>query len=292
MANLVYADSILQANNVYAGSSATFDLKYGGQQGFMPNIGMMGPDGKLYGEWISNHAYVKRNIIPVLLQAPRFFDFMPDGNRFISAWKALLEKHPLTIDGLSSGLKVDSDEHPIGGAGEMQEEVTNVTRERSTPSFTFQEKAGRAIQKLLGIIIRYGMMDPDTKKPLVANYFKSNNDYRSLYTPDFYTSTMLFIEPDITHRHAQNAWLCSNMFPKSDGDNTGKMDKKAGGELLSLSIEFSAITQNTDTVHRFADAVLRSMTILNKLPDIHMTLPMNDIDSKVKAQKDSGYNSR
>lgn len=288
----LYAQSIFQKGQVYAGNSAAFDLKYGAQNAFMPRIGMIGPDGKTYGEWISNAAYVKRNLIPVLLQAPRFFDFMPNSAQFIAAWKSLLEAEPLTIDGLNSGLTVDTDSHPVGGAGEMQEEVTNVTQATSAPSFSFQEKLGRPIQKLLGIVIRYGMMDQWTKKPLVANYFTSDSDYNGLYTPDFFTTSMLFIEPDITHRHAQNAWLCVNMFPKSDGDNSGKMDKKSGGELLSHSIEFSAITDNREAVHRFADAVLRSLTQLNKLPETHMALPVSDIDPKIRAAKDAGFNAR
>ena len=43
------------------------DLTFDGQQGWSPNLT----------EWVSNQAYVRRNLICVLLEAPRFFDKMP-----------------------------------------------------------------------------------------------------------------------------------------------------------------------------------------------------------------------
>lgn len=285
-----FVDSILTQDKLYAAHSPTYDLTYGGQHGFMSRIGMIGADGKSYGEWISSQAYVRRNIIPIMIQAPRFFELMPGTEGLIRAYKALLEEHPKTIDGLSSGLTVDTDSHPVGGAGEQQEEPTNVTRAQSQLSFTWTEKAGRAIQKFLNMIIRYGIMDPDTKRPNVASYFTSIEEVNNMYTPDFYSATMLFIEPDITHKVVNNAWLCTNMFPKSDGENVGKRDISAAGEIPEYSIEFSCITMNNEAVHRFADIVLASLTSVNKIPDLDMILPISDIDPTVSKQ-DSGFNA-
>jgi len=260
-------DSIFDKNTAYAGHSPALDLKYGGQDGYMSRIGRVGDDGKYYSEWISNQAYVKNNIIAVVMKYPKFFDYMPDAEKLIAAYKALIELHPLTIDGLTSGLTVETDEHPVGAAGEMQEEITKVTRARSTVSFTYKEKAGKSIQKFVDMIIRYGYMDPDVLKPLVIQYMDDFKDQIKLYTPEFYTGTVLFIEPDITKTTVVDAWLTTNMFFKGNGDRTGKRDIRSAGELLDLTLETSGITLNNESILGLADDVLGNLSILNLTPD-------------------------
>lgn len=285
----VFTDAILPEETLYSQHSPTLNLKYGGQGGYLPAIGMVGPDGKAYSEWISNHAYVKRNIIPVMLQAPRMFNYTKTPNEWIGMWKAVMESHPSTIDGLNSTLSVDTDEHPVGNAGEKQEEVTNVTRATSAPSYSFKEKAGKAFTKLFDFIIRYGMMDPDTKTPLIAKLINSIDDIGGLYLPDMYTTTMLYIEPDVTQLLVNDAWLCVNMFPKGGVDRTGKRDGKSGGETVDVSVEFSAITMNNTQVIKFARGILKGMTTIKAIPEYNMVLPVTEIDPTVKAQKAYGF---
>jgi len=280
----ILTDAILAKDTVYAGHSAAVDLTFGGQNGIMPKIGRI-KDGKNYDEWISNQAYIKRNIIPVVLRYPRFFDLMPSHKeKWIATYKALIELHPLTIDGLSSGLTVETDEHPVGGAGEMQEEITDVKRARSTLSFTFKEKAGKAIQKFLDKVIRYGYMDPDVKRPLIAEHIATMADIGGMYTADFYTGTVIFIEPDITQKVVVDAWLCTNMFFKSNGDRTGKRDIRSAGEAPELSIESTSITMNNEAVMVLADKILGELTSLSKLPDTGIVVPSAEVDAAVKAQ--------
>lgn len=288
MATNTYVDAILDANTAYSLHAPAINLDYGAQQGYMPRIGMVGQDGKSYGEWISNHAYIRRNIIPILLQAPRFFDYMPNPDKYLSSFKALMEVHPLTIEGLQSGLTVETDEHPVGAAGEQQEEVTNVTRARSQISYTWKERAGRSINKFWNIFIRYGMMDPDTKIPNVAKYITDIEDIGNMYTPDFYSATMLYIEPDILHKVVNNAWLCCNMFPKSDGEVIGKRDIRSAAETPEYSIEFSSITMNNEAVLRLADTVLANLSVLNNIPDLDLILPITEIQPDVN-NYNTGY---
>ena len=286
-------EAVLSKNNVYAGTSPALNLLYGGQNGILPKIGQVGPDGKSYDEWISNHAYIKKNVIPVVLKYPKFFDLMPDTQKWIDTYVTLLELHPLTIDGLTSGLSVTFDEHPVGGSGEQQEELTNVERARSNPSFTFKEKAGKSIQKFLNMYIRYGMMDPDVKKPLVTSLSGFDiSKVGGMYTPDYYTGTVLFIEPDTTHKVVVDAWLCSNMAPKTDGDRTGKRDIRSAGEVPEYTIDFTAITLNNDSVIGFAQTILDKLTKLSQFPDLvpsnfgsgeGIVLPSKEVDPNVTA---------
>lgn len=284
-------DAVLAKDEVFAGHSPALKLVHGGQNGWLPRIGQVGADGKNYEEWISNHAYIKKNVIPVVIRYPKFMDFMPNSADWIATYKALIELHPLSIEGLSSGLTVEFDEHAVGGAGEMQEELTNVTRARSTISHTYKEKAGKSIQKFLDYYIRYGMMDPDVKKPLVTEYINSMEDIGGMYTPDYYTGTVLYIEPDTTHKVVVDAWLCSNMAPKGNGDRTGKRDLRSAGEAPELSVEFTSITMNNEAVLAMADTILASLTVINDIPDTELVLPSSEVDQDVAAA-DVGFNSK
>lgn len=286
-----FTNSVLQKGKIYTGSSATLNLSYGGQNGFLPRIGIVDGSGKSYGEWISNHAYLKHNLIPIVLQTPRFFNYLPEPEKWRRFYKALLETHALTIDGLTSTLTVETDEHAIGGAGEFQEEITDVKRSRSNPQFTFKEKAGRAVNKFWEAYIKYGMMDPDTKTPNIVKYLKDIGDIGGMYTPDFYSGTMIFIEPDITKMDVVDAWLCTNMFPKGAGDRTGKMEKTAGAEMQDVSIEFSAITLANEPVQKLAMSILGNLSVLKQIADQDLVLPVNGIAPEDNVQGEHGTNA-
>lgn len=232
---------------------ALLDLEFGGQQGWSPNLV----------EWVNNQAYVSRPLVCILLESPRLFTVMPDSQKWISALKSLFELHARTIDGFNAGVKVDTDEHPVGGAGEVQQEITNVTRERSTPRFTFVEKYGRPIQSLLDYWIRYGMMDPETKFALAGIL---NSAETTDLLADWYSATALFFVPDPLHKKVDKAWITTNMFPLSTGEITAKRDLTSAQEILTLDIEFSGISQTGLGVRLFAQNILDRINTTNSDP--------------------------
>ena len=230
------------------------DLANGGQFGYSTNMS----------QWISNQAYVRRNLVCLLIEAPKFFEKMPNSNKWVQTLRSLLELHAKSIDGLNAGLTVDVSDTPFGGGGEVQEEFTNVTRARSQPSFTFTEKYGMPIQSFLRDWIVYGMMDPDTKFANIGTLDPSAVPKDML--ADWYSCTCLFFEPDPTHRKVVKAWLVTNMFPKGTGDITGKRDLTSAGEMLDLNIEFTGIAQyNLGTIN-FAQKLLDNINITNANP--------------------------
>jgi len=253
------------------------DLKYGGQQGWAPNLT----------EWVSNAAYVTRPLICILLEAPRMFTVMPDSQKWISSLKALFEVHARSIDGLNQTLTVDTDQHPVGGAGEQQEEIVNVTREKSSPKFTWNEKYGMPITTFLSYWIRYGIMDPETKFALLSTLNKS--EVKDLL-PDWYTATAIFIEPDPLHKKVTKAWLCTNMFPKTSGELTSKRDLTSSQEILTVDVEFSAISQVGLGVNKFAQQILNNINIHKADPFMRPSFT-NKIDPNVDAANTTGYKS-
>lgn len=258
------------------------DLKNGGQHGWSPNLT----------EWVSNQAYVSRPMHCILLEAPRMFTeagLMGDEGKWTSSLKALFELHAYAIEGFNAELKVETDTHDVGGAGEKQHEVVNVTREASTPKFTFIEKYGRPIQSLLDYWIRYGLMDPETKFALLGGLGKNDSTLKDGMLADWYSATCLFIVPDPLHRSVDKAWLTTNMFPTTTGAITGKRDLKSGQEMLTLDIEFTGISQFGLGVNAFAQTILDGINTTNADPFMRPSF-VNSVSANVAAAA-NGYES-
>lgn len=276
-----HKDTILTGKAYAIGQQAPMvdvALKEGAQQG---------PAGPNYAGYISNSRYIKRNIIAILVEAPRGFTYLPNSEDFIAALKAMVELHATTIEGLNSTLTVEFNDTLLGGGGEMLEDVLNVTRERSVPVFTWPEKYGRPIQLILETWIEQLMMDPDTKYPGIIS---EGNVAITDILPDFNAMTVMFIEPDPTHTKAEKAWLCTNMKPKSAGDNTGRREVGTGGEAVEHAIEFTAITQVGRGVLEWAQELLSEMNLTGMNPNRREAF-LDKITEDVK-KPDSGYDGQ
>lgn len=256
------------------------DLTFGGQMGFSPDLR----------EWVSNANYVRRNSFCLLLEAPRAFQRLQNQNPdiWVRCLRALVELHPRTIEGLNAGLTVETADTPVGGGGEVQEEFVNVTRARSTPTFTFDEKYGMPIQTFLYNWITYALMDPESK---VANIGTLASGFPDDMLPDQYAMTCIFIEPDPTHRKVVKAWLCTNMFPKGTGDILGSRDLTAALNLQQINIEFTALTQYGIGVNQFAQRLLDQINITNANPYFRPAFAQ-EISSDVAAATMTGYEAK
>lgn len=270
-------DAILDNKAFSRGRTAPMlDLTYGGQMGFAPDLT----------EWVSNQAYVRRNVFCLLLEAPRFFRYLPNPEKWVSTLRALVELHPRTIEGLNAGLTVEVAETPVGGGGEMQEEFTDVKRARTQPVFTFDEKYGMPIQTFLREWITQGLMDPDSK---VANVGTLAGSRPTDMLADQYAMTCAFIEPDPTHRKVMKSWIVTNMFPKGTGDIVGKRDLTSASELTSLNIEFTGVSQYNLGTNILAQSLLDNINISNANPYLRPSF-ISGIAADVAAQA-KGYES-
>lgn len=266
------ADVFLPDGVAYAQGSQNpvIDLSKGGQQGYTPD----------YTSWISNQAYVSRQVIPILVEAPTAFLNLQASDMWIATLRSLVELQPLSITGLQMEMTIEtSDANPVGGGGQVQEEFTNVTMQRSTPTFRWNERYGLAIYNFLTAWVRYCMMDPESKVASV-NTIPGNAVPDML--ADRYTMTMAFIEPDPTHTKVVKAWLCTNMFPKNSIGSalSGRREMAAGGEIATLDQEFSALTQQGAGVNAFCQRLLNQINITNANP-FNREAFIQDIDAEV-----------
>ena len=251
------------------------DPTFGGMHGWSPQ----------YDQYLSNQAYVSRHIFCLLIEAPKFFKFMPNPSWWVQMLKSIMEDGTRVIEGLNGGLKVDVEEHPIGGAGEMQQEITNVTRERTEPSITFDERAGAPIQFFMEQWIRYGLMDPDVKLAL-ASTLDGTQSIDSL--PDLYSMTCAFIQPDSTGLYAFRTWLVANMFPLGTGEIVGKKDKTTALEQLTLQIQFSGFAQFNLGSNVLGQKLMSAINLVNANPYFRPAF-VQDISADVSAATQAGY---
>lgn len=247
----------------------------GGQMGIMTD----------FAAYVNNAAYVRRNIIALLIAAPRGFRDLDNPEIWEQTLKALVEVHPKSIDGLNSTLNVEHVENAVGGAGEMQQDLSNVTRTRSVPAFTWTEKYGKPIKAFLNGWVQMLMMDPITKAPGIIASGRRPNDL----LPDYTAMTVLFFEPDPTFTKVQEAWLCTNMRPNNQiAETTGRRDLTQAGESLDYNVEFTALTQVGQRVIDFAQERLSAMVMTGMNPYLTQNAFTSRIDPYV-ADVPNGY---
>lgn len=249
--------TLIKNNQAYAEFSfaPTVDLRMGGQNGFIPD----------FRSYLSNSAYVQRNVIPFLLEYPRGFDHMPNTAVWIGTLKALVETQAQSIEGLNGTVSVEYVSNAIGASGEQQEDFSQVTRARSTPSFTWVEKQGRPIHTFFNGWIFYLIAHPDTQTPMIGSLEMNKGKYFD-FLPDFNSMSVLFVEPDPFQRRVIEAWLCVNMMPKGSGELNGKRDIASAMSDRKVTVEFTAMTMMSMGVNQFAQAMLNQLNYIGLNP--------------------------
>lgn len=227
---------------------------YGGQQAYAQNLE----------QWVSSAAYIRKNLICILLEAPTGFSYLPNGQQYVNVLRALVESQALSITGLKADLHVGSYESdPVGGSGQMMQTPNNVTMEVPAVSFRFVDRYGMSITRFFEAWIRTLIMDPDTKIAGINTLSISNV---TDMLPDMYAMSCLFIEPDPTGATVVKAWLGTNMYPTTSGPIEGSRDKTQPGQESTLEIPFTGIYQYGIGVNLFAQSLLSQMSIAGANP--------------------------
>lgn len=252
------------------------NLEHGGQMGFAPDLA----------EWLGNQAYIRRNLFCLLVEYPKAFDLLPNPAAWIGTLRSLVELHPLSIDGLNATLEVEVSETPVGGAGQMQEDVTDVKETRSQPVFRWAEKYGMPIAHFHRGWIENLLMNANTKFANIAS-FTGNAPTDML--ADQYSATMIFIEPDPTHTKVVKSWLVTNMYPKTSGEITGKRDQTAANEGVTYDIGYTGIAQYGLGVDAFAQKLLDGISLTGANPSKRQAF-VNAISAEILATKKSYAN--
>ena len=248
-------NAILQPGKAFAAGhqNPMVDLSYGGQMGYAPDLT----------EWVSNQQYVRRNLICLLVEAPKGFQYLPNPEYWVATLRSLVELHAISIEGLNATLTVETAETPVGGAGQMHEDFVDVKEERSQPTFKWNEKYGMPVANFLRGWITHLLMDPASKFANIATF---SGKRPSDMLADMYAMTCAFIEPDPTHTKVMKSWLVTNMWPKGTGEITGRRDLTAQGEAVTYDVGFTGIAQYGLGVDAFSQRLLDGINITGANP--------------------------
>lgn len=270
-------DAILAPGTAYAaGSNAPMlDLQYGGfTGGFAPD----------FTEWVSHQNYIRKNIICLLLEAPKAFSLLPNGASAIATLRALFELHPTAIEGLNAGLEVEYVDTPAGGAGQVHHDWVDVKKAQTNVVMRYSgDKYGNAIQKFLYWWITNCIADPYSKYPNIATLSNKPTDHLA----DMYACSAIFIEPDPLHRKVMKSWLVTNMAPKGTGDMVGRRDITQAGELTPVEVSYTGIDQFGPGVDQFAQKLLDAINITGANPQMRPAFIQSITADVLAAQK--GY---
>lgn len=281
MATGKYSDLFL--DNLTADQKSNFlNISKGGLEGNIPQIGKV-VDGTTYENYLANTPYVSQDVIAKVLTTPKFFELMPQKDMLRKIWVSLFEEHPKSITGFNSTLNVETDEVEIGGTNEFLQTPKDVKRSRTTVTLEIPEKMNKAVTKFIDMCIRYGIKDPVVKRPLAAQYVSNISSISGGWTPDYYSGSVMYFEPDVTRLAVVDAWLQVQVFMKTTGDRTGKRNLSAGGDSVSLSIETAGITMVGENVIEFAQTLLPNINNLYAIPDKDFTLPVDGIAAELKS---------
>lgn len=271
----------------------SLNLNKGGMMGWMPDMR----------EIHSWQQYVPRNAIFLVLETPRFLNYLPQPEIWRESWRCLIEKHAKKISGWKQGLKASITEQNVGGAGELLQIAGDMKRDRTDPVLDFDEKEGRPIQRMLEIHLRYAIMDPDTKTALISTLIsaaQANSGSMNDLGPDigddglpkdwlldWFGGSVLAYETDITNRFVDKASITTNFWPQETGAIDMSRDLTASKEKLELSIPFSGVTVSgyaiVQVAQKLHDAIKKAHTSPSNNPAF-----IQDIEPLLKEFK-SGY---
>ena len=274
-----FIDTVLPQGIAY-GQGATqrmSNVVHGGVYGWAPN-----PNA-----WVNKTGYVRRHITPIVLRGPSGFRFLNNPDYWYAAMRAIFETMPLSIEGLNSTLTVAAADTPYGGAGEMFQDPTNVTRERTSPQFQIPDLYGAPVNGFLEGWITQLIMDPETKTAMVNTL---GREIPADMMADIYSMDMLFFEADPQQAQVVRAWIVYNMFPMSGGEVIGRRDITTDMDQVRYNIPMAGFAQTGNGVKVFAQQVLNSMRVTGANP-LHRKTYLEGIDADI-ARQTTGWGSQ
>lgn len=249
-----------------------------GQHGFVHDPGTA----------LSNSAYVSKPLVCIVLSGPRGFRDLPNPDTYFGTLKELMEDCSRTITGLRATLNVEFTSNQIGHGNEVQEDIAKVTRERSVPVHTFTERYGKPINRFFSAWIEYLLGSGDNSVPKVATLGLTDGPADLL--PDYTSATCLYVEPDALHQKVVEAWLVTNMHPKTAGQVEGNRDLSTPGASVDYSIEFTSISSYGPAIREMAQSIWDSINLVGANTGNREAF-ITDISEDIASVDSAGYKS-
>lgn len=278
-ANLIGSPNGEEAYAMGGNGNVVTDIAAAGFQGYMPDLE----------NWSSMQYRTPRNLIPIVLEVPMLFNFLPGSAKYIAAIRAMYEQHATNISGLVHGSEMETDEVEIGGTGEFMEAPTDIKGMRSSLSVSWRSLRGDPYKRLRNVWLAAGVMDSRTKFPLISKYIANEADRKNaIMTLPWYTATIAFIEPSVDGNSCEYCWIGSNIMPKQDGTTEGIRDLSSGQSIPEESIDHTGFFECTDQTRVVGSELLEIITSTSINPNDRKA-HIEEIAANVAARVNTGY---
>lgn len=264
----------------------------GGEYGYTPAHGSVDSNGVHYAQWMNSAKQVPMNVIPILLTYPKGFDYYSGIKRkLIGTLKNLVESRAKNITGLNGTITTNTVESQLGFDGTLLKQVSNAQITPTEVIMEVDDIQGNAFEQFITFYQTELLPHPVTG---MAGIGRNKNFNPDVYTLDYYTFSMIFIEPDITGRIANRVWLVMNMAFTNNFEFVGSRTPDAKAiSTASLNLGGFALTSNLNKrLLPLGQSMLSKMAVHKLNPGL-ATLPtkgdkMGMLDDLDKANV--GYN--
>lgn len=236
------------------------DPMMGAQFGFMPN----------FRDTPSSTLYARKSMISIVLKYPLFLDYIPGGDILKKHFKVIHEEHPLSIEGINLTVSPEYQSAAHGGGGQQINQLVNMQMQPSSPSFSFQERAGKLYTFFYDYWFRMGGMNYETKFAEIV-HTQTTQPLPDLPLEDFFSMAMLHIEPNAFGTKVIDAAITHNMMPNSGVPREMARNLPDGDQTLQFSMEYTAVTEATAAVREIAQEFLDSVTLYGVSPNNRAT---------------------
>lgn len=255
MAEIVSSFLGTQAYNRFPDSKGMVDLSLFGQFGHIPN----------YNVWAGNTPAISNPVVGRVLTSPRFFNDMPEPASWHGAWKAFIERHARTVNGLDATLTVENADMAYGRDGNVFEMPTKVSLAKSNVSVGITDLYCLPHLAFTRGWINYGIKNPQTQ---YADIITLKENFRpSDMLADYMAGSICWYEPDPTYSYPLKAWIHLNARPNESMPVKGEADNTGGaGSLSEADIPFTGIYIYGGAAFRLAKKLMDSSPMFGTSP--------------------------
>lgn len=219
----------------------------GGQLGALPS----------YKSMPSDTPFAPQNAIIQLLEAPLFYNYLPNGSDLVAMLKSMLERFPLSVEGFDKTVTYSFIEQDIGG-GQKISRVSDAVLPQSNITFAYEEKGNsRTVAQFWRYHGDFGLMDPFLKRSRLASL-----DFDGLPIDQLIDMTgfsIIAIEPDAYLGKPVVTYMINGMQPKTSGEIKSKRAKVQALEGVAFSIEMTGYLTEASAVDKLGAEILKNI---------------------------------
>lgn len=225
----------------------------------------------------------KQNMFVMVLDYPRGFDALPNPDRWISMFKALIEDLPHRVEGVNWTQTPAWAETEHGGTGDMHHQMTDIKFSPTELSTPVRDREGYVIENFVTGWWNLLGLDPVSKRPGIFELDTVDKD-SIVMSSDFSGGVVIAFEASECMRYVHKAQIIYNVQPKEGIESNGIRDLNAEKEIIEHNITWTGTAVRDRGAEEVARSLLTALTATS-LSSVNRKAILTDINNRVKEIK-------